>query len=91
MLEVVKPLADIFLVSDDAETLDEGGRSALGITTRLPNTLAKSLSALESNKTLQELLGSSLARNYITVKRAESEKLNKMDEKTRRRWLVERY
>ncbi|KAL2867043.1 extracellular developmental signal biosynthesis protein FluG [Aspergillus lucknowensis] len=75
----------------DAATLDEAERSALGITTKLPTTLPQSLDALASNETLQELLGSNLVKNYITVKRAESKKLNAMDEKTRRKWLIERY
>ncbi|KAL5334826.1 hypothetical protein BJX70DRAFT_345663 [Aspergillus crustosus] len=75
----------------DAATLDDAGRRALGITTKLPNTLAKSLEALASNEALQELLGPNLVKNYITVKRAESEKLNTMDERARRKWLVERY
>lgn len=76
---------------DDAATLSETERKDLGITTKLPNTLAKSLEALESNKTLQGLLGPNLVNNYILVKRAESKKLNAMDEKARRKWLVERY
>ncbi|KAL4805594.1 protein fluG [Aspergillus unguis] len=75
----------------DAALIDDSERSKLGITTKLPNTLAKSLSALESNKTLIELLGSSLVEDYIIVKRAESKKLSAMDEKARRKWLVERY
>ncbi|KAL4781803.1 hypothetical protein BJX76DRAFT_334410 [Aspergillus varians] len=75
----------------DAAMIDDTERSALGITTKLPNTLTNSLGALESNETLQSLLGPNLVKNYIIVKRAESEKLNAMDEKTRRKWLVERY
>ncbi|KAL4975173.1 protein fluG [Aspergillus desertorum] len=75
----------------DAESLPESERAALGITTKLPNTLAKSLAALESNETLRSLLGENLVENYIIVKRAESKKLNAMDEKARRKWLVERY
>ncbi|KAL3487173.1 hypothetical protein BJX62DRAFT_10599 [Aspergillus germanicus] len=75
----------------DAATLTDIERSALGITTKLPTALSQSLDALASNETLQELLGPNLVKNYIMVKRAESEKLNAMDEKTRRKWLVERY
>ncbi|KAL5002483.1 protein fluG [Aspergillus recurvatus] len=75
----------------DAASLPESDRAALGITTKLPNTLAKSLAALESNETLRRLLGENLVKNYIIVKRAESKKLNAMDEKARRKWLVERY
>ncbi|KAI9374098.1 hypothetical protein BJX61DRAFT_346009 [Aspergillus egyptiacus] len=75
----------------DAATLDEPQRHDLGITTKLPNTLALSLDALASNQTLQALLGPNLVETYIMVKRAESGKLRAMDEKTRRKWLVERY
>ncbi|KAL4912371.1 hypothetical protein BDW62DRAFT_20795 [Aspergillus aurantiobrunneus] len=75
----------------DAAMISEAERSALGITTRLPHTLPQSLDALESNETLQNLLGPNLVKNYIIVKRAESKKLSAMDEKTRRKWLVERY
>jgi glutamine synthetase len=46
---------------------------------------------LASNETLRDLLGPNLVKNYSMVKRAESEKLNAMDEKTRRKWLIERY
>ncbi|KAL2850750.1 hypothetical protein BJY01DRAFT_125994 [Aspergillus pseudoustus] len=75
----------------DAATLSDAERSTLGITTKLPTSLSQSLDALASNKPLQELLGLNLVKNYTMVKRAESEKLNAMDEKTRRKWLVERY
>ncbi|KAL4970204.1 extracellular developmental signal biosynthesis protein FluG [Aspergillus stella-maris] len=75
----------------DASALTDSQRSALGITTQLPNTLTKSLEALESNETLRALLGPTLVDNYITVKRAERQKLNAMDEEARRKWLVERY
>ncbi|KAL4924569.1 extracellular developmental signal biosynthesis protein FluG [Aspergillus undulatus] len=75
----------------DAATLSETDRSALGITTQLPKTLAQGLEALESNETLRTLLGPTLVEHYITVKKAESEKLNAMDEDARRKWLVERY
>ncbi|KAL4949452.1 hypothetical protein BDW69DRAFT_174414 [Aspergillus filifer] len=75
----------------DASTLTDSERKALGITAQLPNTLTKSLEALKSNETLRALLGPTLVDNYITVKRAEREKLNAMDEETRRKWLVERY
>ncbi|KAL4941627.1 hypothetical protein BDV06DRAFT_177803 [Aspergillus oleicola] len=75
----------------DASTLSDSERSALGITTQLPNTLTKSLEALQSDETLRTLLGPTLVDNYITVKRAERDKLNVMDEEKRRKWLVERY
>lgn len=76
---------------DDASTLQDPERAALGITTQLPKTLAQSLSAIEADPALQSLLGTETVRNYLIVKRAESKKLNGMDEATRRKWLLERY
>ncbi|KKK24199.1 hypothetical protein P175DRAFT_0523058 [Aspergillus ochraceoroseus IBT 24754] len=75
----------------DAATLNDAQRASLGITTKLPNTLSKSLDALASNKTMQDILGADVVTNYIIVKRAESAKLRAMDENTRRKWLIERY
>ncbi|ODM18516.1 Protein fluG [Aspergillus cristatus] len=75
----------------DAATLNDTERAALGITTKLPKTLAQSLSAIESDRTLQDLLGPELVKNYCIVKRAESKKLSAMDEYTRRMWLMEKY
>ncbi|KAK9630423.1 hypothetical protein V6000_004169 [Aspergillus fumigatus] len=75
----------------DAATLTDAQREDLGITTRLPNTLAQSLDALESDHALQELLGPFLVRSYVIVKRAESKKLAAMGDEERRKWLIERY
>lgn len=76
---------------DDASTLNDSGRAALGITTQIPKSLHQSLSAVEADTALQSLLGNETVRNYVIVKRAESKKLNGMDEVTRRMWLMERY
>nr|AKR71449.1 FluG protein [Aspergillus glaucus] len=75
----------------DAATLNDTECAALGITTKLPKTLAQSLSAIESDRTLQDLLGPELVKNYCIVKRAESKKLSAMDEYSRRMWLMEKY
>ncbi|PYH97504.1 extracellular developmental signal biosynthesis protein FluG [Aspergillus ellipticus CBS 707.79] len=75
----------------DAAKLSDADRSALGITTQLPKSLSQSLDNLASDKALQDVLGHSLVQNYITVKKAESKKLNAMDAEVRQKWLVERY
>lgn len=46
---------------------------------------------MASDKALRDVLGNTLVENYITVKRAESKKLNAMEAEARRKWLVERY
>lgn len=76
---------------DDASTLNDSERAALGITTQIPKSLPQSLSAVEADTALQSLLGNETVRNYVIVKRAESKKLNGMDEAMRRMWLMERY
>ncbi|KAL7652546.1 hypothetical protein ACMYSQ_009821 [Aspergillus niger] len=75
----------------DAATLSEADRSAIGITTQIPTTLAQSLDNMAADKALRDVLGNTLVENYITVKRAESKKLNAMEAEARRKWLVERY
>lgn len=49
------------------------------------------MEALRADSDLQEVLGADLVKNYLCVKREERELLNKMDEETRRRWLIARY
>ncbi|PWY79226.1 glutamine synthetase/guanido kinase [Aspergillus heteromorphus CBS 117.55] len=75
----------------DAATLSDADRSALGITTPLATSLSQSLDSLAADTALQDVLGPSLVQNYITVKKAESKKLNTMQPEARRKWLVERY
>ncbi|RAK99356.1 extracellular developmental signal biosynthesis protein FluG [Aspergillus ibericus CBS 121593] len=75
----------------DAATLSDADRRALGITTQLPKTLSQSLDHLAADQALRDVLGHTTAENYITVKRAESKKLNAMEAEARRKWLVERY
>jgi glutamine synthetase len=75
----------------DASTLSPPERKALGITTPLPKSLAESMAALQADDALQSMLGRDFVRNYLSVKRAEREKLNSMEEEERRAWLVEQY
>ncbi|TQB68942.1 hypothetical protein MPDQ_002603 [Monascus purpureus] len=75
----------------DPAVLSPAQRSTFGITTPLPKNLNQSLSALEADQDLGDILGKSFVKTYIAVKRAEKEKLDGMDEEERRIWLVERY
>jgi glutamine synthetase len=65
--------------------------SAVGITTKLPNTLEKSLSALEKDDVLKKALGEGFVENYVALKKAEMKKLRGFGEEKRRLWLMERY
>jgi glutamine synthetase len=71
--------------------MSEEERTAAGITTKLPNTLEKSLSALEMDEVLKKALGEAFVGNYIAVKRAEAKNLRAFGEEKRRLWLMERY
>ncbi|KAJ5111068.1 hypothetical protein N7532_001603 [Penicillium argentinense] len=75
----------------DASSLSASERAELGIRTPLPKTLTESLEALEEDVVLWDLMGPKLVRNYIAVKRAESECLRAVPEAKRRLWLLERY
>ncbi|KAJ5162208.1 hypothetical protein N7492_007600 [Penicillium capsulatum] len=75
----------------DAATLTAPERSALGITTPLPKSLAASLAALDKDQALRSLLGPHLVQNYSAVKHAEMARLQAMPETERRMWLLERY
>jgi len=75
----------------DASHLTSAERSALGITTLLPKSLAESLTALVEDEALQGILGTELVQNYLSVKRAESERLQSMADDKRELWLLERY
>jgi glutamine synthetase len=77
--------------AEDPCKLDEEARTRLGITTQLPHSLEQSLSALDKSKYLREALGEALVEDYLAVKRSELQKLQAMDEQTRRVWLMSRY
>lgn len=75
----------------DASTLSSAQRADLGITTKLPKSIAESSAALKRDEDLKDLLGKGFVRNYLIVKRRECDKLNAMNEAERRKWLVEQY
>lgn len=71
--------------------MSEEELTAVGVTTKLPNTLEKSLFALEKDEVLKTALGEGFVGNYIAVKKAEMKKLRGFGEEKRRLWLMERY
>jgi glutamine synthetase len=75
----------------DPSAMSEGQRAEVGIWKRLPKGLAESLKELEGDGVLQAALGGRFVADYAAVKRAEMEKLDGMEVKERRRWLIERY
>lgn len=75
----------------DASTLSPEQRAVLGIKMPLPKCLSESLLALERDEALQQVMGPQLVSYYISVKRAESERLLAMTDESRRFWLLERY
>ena len=79
------------LLPVDPASLTSEQRLKMGITTLLPKNITESLAAVESDISLQELLGKSLVSTYATVKRAEKEMLDRMDQSERGLWLLERY
>lgn len=75
----------------DASLMGAEQRGKLGITTQIPKTLEQSLTALESDHALQQILGESFVKSYVDVKRAESTMLSAMPEEKRRRYLMTRF
>lgn len=73
-----------------AHTLTDEEMKDHGITTKLPNTLQKSLKSLGENETLAKMLGQDIVDDYIAVKEAEISFLNGMDKQTRKVWLMAR-
>ena len=71
--------------------MSEEELKAVGATTKLPNTLEKSLSALEQDEVLKKALGQWFVGNYVALKKAEMKKLRGFGEEKRRLWLMERY
>lgn len=66
-------------------------REELGITRQFPKSISEALHYLEADQQLRYVLSNSTVETYLTVKRAESEMLQKMEVEKRRNWLIERY
>ena len=66
-------------------------REALGITRKFPKSLNEALNSLEADEQFWDIIGKPAVETYLTVKRAESEMLQKMEPAKKRNWLIERY
>lgn len=76
---------------NDPSTITAKEREELGITEQFPESISEALSYLEADEQLQHVLSKPAVDTYLTVKRAESEMLQKMEPVKRRSWLIERY
>ena len=66
-------------------------REELGIGEKFPKSISEALSCLEADEQLRHILSEAVVSTYLTVKRTESEMLQKMEAEKRRNWLIERY
>lgn len=49
------------------------------------------MTALDADSSLKEALAEDLVKNFLAMKKAEQEMLDKMGDDERRIWLIERY
>ena len=75
----------------DPSKLTSEEREELGIREKFPKSINEALSCLEADEQLRHILSEVVVNTYLTVKRAESEMLQKMEAEKRRNWLIERY
>ncbi len=75
----------------DPSKMSKVEREAHGIIRKIPDSLEKSLGALEGDGDMSEVLGTELVKQYVNLKRAFVEMLKDMDAEKRRLWLMERY
>ena len=75
----------------DPSTIGEDDREKLGIMQKIPNSLEKSLVALEKDADMIEVLGKALVKPYVGLRRGFMELVKGMDKEERRLWLMERY
>ncbi|KAG9859265.1 hypothetical protein KCU98_g181, partial [Aureobasidium melanogenum] len=77
--------------TENPARLTEAQRAELGITKRMPASLEESLHHLETARVLKQGMNPRLIDDYVVMKRAEKQTLEKMGEKERHAWLIERY
>ncbi|EXJ92470.1 hypothetical protein A1O3_01021 [Capronia epimyces CBS 606.96] len=75
----------------DPTQIGEQERQNLGITVQLPNTLEKSLKALDKDKVLRRALGYAVVDDYLAVAESLMVKCRGFGETKRRVWLMARY
>ena len=62
----------------------------IGIIRQIPRNIEEALSCLR-HSAMNEILGHDVIDNYLAVKDAENETLQKLTPEERRKWLIERY
>lgn len=75
----------------DPTGIGEEERQKLGITTKLPDTLDKSLKALDKDRILRRSLGYAAVDDYLAVTQSVMQKLRGFGDEKRRVWLMARY
>lgn len=70
--------------------VSEEKRLAYGISRRLPKSIGEAIVKLEEDAEMRKWLGS-IAGDFLVMKKAEMEMLDKMEEQERRAFLIERY
>ena len=76
---------------EDPSKITTKEREELGISEQFPKSISEALGYLEADEQLRHILSEAAVETYLTVKRAESEMLQKMEAEKRRNWLIERY
>lgn len=75
----------------DPTQIGEQERQTLGITVPLPNTLEKSLKALDKDRVLRRALGYAVVDDYLAVTESLMQKCRGFGDVKRRVWLMARY
>ncbi|KAJ4657278.1 hypothetical protein HRR90_002515 [Exophiala dermatitidis] len=75
----------------DPTQIGDRDRQSLGITVPLPNTLEKSLKALDRDKILRRALGYAVVDDYLAVLDSLMHKCRGFGDEKRRLWLMARY
>lgn len=71
--------------------LDEEGRTAYGITQKMPASFDEAVEALKEDGELKEALAPGLVKDFLLMKESEQKMLGEMGDAERRVWLIERY
>ncbi len=66
-------------------------KTRFGIEDQLPQDFPDALQRLDKDRCLRSILGEELVNVYLTVKYAEVEMLDGMEDEERRKFLLERY
>ncbi|KAK5173189.1 uncharacterized protein LTR77_003311 [Saxophila tyrrhenica] len=71
--------------------LSPAEKEDLGITKKLPTTIAEAVEAAENDSELERAMPDGMLKHFLAMKKDEQKMLNEMDDGARRVWLMERY